>query len=294
MPESGREEGGMGGVPSGFRYDLADHVATITFDRADKLNTFTRTMAMDLTGLIDRADRDDAVRAIILTGEGRIFCAGADLAGAGSSFTDEHGPGSDGFRDFGGFITLRLFDCNKPVIIAFNGPAAGMGVTMALAADYRVASTTAKFALPFVRRGIVPESCSSWFLPRLVGLPQALDWMLTGRTFGAEEALAGGLVRSLHPPEEVIDVAQHIAQEISTHGAPVSVAMTRRMLWRMAGADHPMQAHRLESRAVGARFGTADTREGMTSFLEKRLPHFTGQVSTDLPDGYPWWADEVF
>lgn len=284
----------MSGVPRCFRYDLADHVATITFDRADKLNAFNFAMAIDLIGLIDRADRDDAVRAIILTGEGRVFCAGADLSGTGSSFTDRDGPGSEGFRDFGGFITLRLFDCNKPVIIAFNGPAAGMGVTMALAADYRLASTTAKFALPFVRRGIVPESCSSWFLPRLVGMPQALDWMLTGRTFSAEEAMGAGLVRSLHAPEQLFGAAQHIAQEISTHGAPVSVALTRRMLWRMAGADHPMQAHRLESRALGARFGTADTREGMTSFLEKRPPRFTGQVSTDLPDGYPWWPDEVF
>jgi len=283
----------MSDDPPFFRIEIADHVATITFDRADKLNAFTRAMAMDLTALIDRADRDDAVRAIILTGEGRAFCAGADLSGTGT-FTGADGPDSGNFRDFGGFITLRLFDCQTPVIVAFNGPAAGMGVTMALAADYRIASTTAKFALPFVRRGIVPESCSSWFLPRLVGLPQALDWMLSGRTFGAGEALAAGLVRSLHAPDDLADAAQHIAREIATQGAPVSVALTRGMLWRMAGAAHPMAAHRIESRALAARFGTADTREGMASFLEKRAPHFEGRVSADMPADFPWWPREDF
>ena len=275
--------------PPFFRSAIADHVATITFDSADRLNAFTPAMATDLTALIDRAERDDAVRAIFLTGAGRAFCAGADLAGTGSAFTDADGPGSGGFRDFGGLITLRLFDCHKPVIAAFNGPAAGMGVTMALAADYRIASTTAKFAMPFVRRGIVPESCSSWFLPRLVGLPQALDWMLSGRTFGAEEALAAGLVRSLHAPDAVLDAARGIAREIAAQGAPVSVALTRRMLWQMAGAAHPMDAHRIESRALAARFGTADTREGMASFLEKRAPRFAGRVSADMPADYPWW-----
>jgi enoyl-CoA hydratase/carnithine racemase len=275
--------------PPFFRSAIADHVATITFDRADRLNAFTRAMAMDLTALIDRADRDDAVRAIILTGAGRAFCAGADLAGTGSAFADADGPDAGGFRDFGGLITLRLFECHKPVIVAFNGPAAGMGVTMALAADYRIASTTAKFAMPFVRRGIVPESCSSWFLPRLVGLPQALDWMLSGRTFDAGEALAAGLVRSLHAPDAVLDAARQIAAEIAAQGAPVSVALTRRMLWQMAGAAHPIEAHRIESRALAARFGTADTREGMASFLEKRAPRFAGRVSTDMPADYPWW-----
>lgn len=284
----------MSECPPFFRYDVAAHVATITFDRADRLNAFTRAMAIDLTALIDRADQDDDIRVIILTGAGRAFCAGADLSGTGSSFAGVDGPGSDGFRDFGGFITLRLFDCHKPVIAAFNGPAAGMGVTMTLAADYRIASTTAKFALPFVRRGIVPESCSSWFLPRLVGLPQALDWMLTGRTFGADEARDAGLVRSLHAPEDLIDAAQYIAREIADQGAPVSVALTRRMLWRMAGADHPMIAHRLESRALGERFGTPDTREGMASFIEKRPPRFGSRVPADLPDGYPWWDDGDF
>ncbi len=280
--------------PPFFRTELADHVVTITFDRADKLNAFTRDMATDLTTLIDRADEDDAVRAIILTGAGRAFCAGADLSGPGTSFTDASGPDKETFRDFGGLITLRLFDCNKPVIVAFNGPAAGMGVTMALAADYRIASTSAKFALPFVRRGIVPESCSSWFLPRLVGLPQALDWMLSGRTFGAEEALAGGLVRSLHAPEELLDAAQQIARDIATQGAPVSVALTRRMLWRMTGADHPIDAHRIESRALAARLGTPDVREGVASFVEKRLPRFAQRVPSDLPDDFPWWRRVEF
>lgn len=284
----------MAADPPFFRYAVGDHVATITFDRPDKLNAFTRAMAIDLTTLIDRADGDDEVRAIILIGEGRAFCAGADLSGTGSSFGDPEGPDIGTFRDFGGFITLRLFECHRPVIVAFNGPAAGMGVTLSLAADYRLAATGAKFALPFVRRGIVPESCSSWFLPRLVGLPQALDWMLSGRTFGADEALAGGLVRSLHAPEELLDAARHIAIGIATHAAPVSVALTRQMLWRMTGAAHPMDAHRIESRALAARFGTADTREGMASFLDKRPPRFAGRASADLPEDYPWWPPTPF
>ena len=285
----------MNDDPPFFRYALDDHVVTITFDRADKLNAFTRTMAGDLVSLIDRADRDEDVRAIILTGAGRAFCAGADLSG-GSSFGDpSHETGNQEiWRDFGGLITLRLFDCLKPVIVAFNGPAAGMGVTMALAADYRLATTTAKFALPFVRRGIVPESCSSWFLPRLVGLPQALDWMLSGRTFTAEEALAGGLVRSLHPPDDLMDAARSIAQLIATDGAPVSVALTRQMLWHMAGATHPMDAHQIESKALFQRFGSADTREGMASFIEKRPAQFPGRVPSDLPDGFPWWPGHPF
>ena len=285
----------MNNNPPFFRYELEDHVVTITFDRVDKLNAFTRVMAGNLVGLIDRADRDEAVRAIILTGAGRAFCAGADLSG-GTSFgaPPDEASQQDAWRDFGGLITLRLFDCLKPVIVAFNGPAAGMGVTLALAADYRLATTTAKFALPFVRRGIVPESCSSWFLPRLVGLPRALDWMLSGRTFGAEEALVGGLVRSLHAPDELMDAARSIARPIATEGAPVSVALTRQMLWHMAGAAHPMDAHRIESKALFQRFGSADTREGMASFIEKRPPQFPGRSPSDLPDGFPWWPDPPF
>ncbi|HET8611548.1 MAG TPA: enoyl-CoA hydratase-related protein [Sphingomonas sp.] len=271
-----------------FRYVLADHIATITIDRADKLNAFTRLMAEDLTALIDRADGDDDIRAIIITGAGRVFCAGADLSGANTSFTEEAAGPSPDFRDFGGLITLRLFDCLKPAIIAFNGPAVGMGATLALAADYRIASTTARFAFPFVRRGIAPESCSSWFLSRLVGLPQALDWMLTGRTFDADEALARGLVRSLHPPDELPGAARRIAEEIAAQGAPISVAITRRLLWRMAGSPHPLDAHRFESSALASRFGTPDVREGVASFLEKRAPRFTGRVSTDLPDDSFW------
>ncbi len=285
----------MNDNPPFFRYELDDHVVTITFDRAEKLNAFTRPMAGDLVHLIDRADRDEEVRAIILTGAGRAFCAGADLSG-GSSFGEpsQETGNQEIWRDFGGFITLRLFDCLKPVIVAFNGPAAGMGVTMALAADYRLATTTAKFALPFVRRGIVPESCSSWFLPRLVGLPQALDWMLSGRTFTAEEALAGGLVRALHPPDELMNAARSIAEGIAADAAPVSVALTRQMLWHMAGAAHPMEAHRIESKGLFQRFGTADTREGMASFIEKRPAQFPGRVPSDLPDGFPWWPDHPF
>jgi len=293
--------------PPGFRYEVGDHIAVIRFDRPDKLNAFTRTMAIDLVGLIDRADNDDAVRALILTGEGRAFCAGADLSSEGSSLSGKAAPAptplkADGSidwsdestRDFGGYITLRLFDCRKPVIVAFNGAAAGMGVTMALAADFRIASTSAKFALPFVRRGIVPESASSWFLPHIVGITRALDWTLTGRTFAAPEALEAGLVSALHEPDALMPAALAIARGIADNAAPVSVALTRQMLWRMMSADHPMAAHRIESRGIFSRARARDVKEGVASFIEKRAPDFADRVSTDMPDFFPWWDEPGF
>ncbi|HUD93319.1 MAG TPA: enoyl-CoA hydratase-related protein [Sphingobium sp.] len=285
-----------------FRFDLEEGVATITIDRAEKLNAFTRPMALDLVTLFDRVDRDDAIRAVILTGEGRAFCAGADLSPGQSSLSSrkdempqENVDWSDpDTRDFGGLITLRLYECLKPVIVAFNGAAAGMGVTMALAADIRMASNGAKFTLPFVRRGIVPESASSWFLPRIVGIAQALEWMLTGATFPAEEALRTGLVRSLHPPEELMPAARALAATIATQAAPVSVALTRQMLWRSIGMVHPMEAHRVESRGIHARARAADVREGGASFLEKRLPAFPDSVSNDMPSFFPWWEAKTY
>lgn len=282
-----------------LRYEVVEGIATITFDRPDKLNAFTRAMTTDLVALIDRVDADDAVRALILTGEGRAFCAGADLGASDSTFAEKADKrpidwSDEATRDFGGYITLRLFNCLKPVIVAFNGSAAGMGVTMALAADFRIASTTAKFALPFTRRGIVPESASSWFLPRIVGIATALDWVLSGRTFTAEEAMASGLVRSLHAPDELLAAARAIALGIATQAAPVSVALSRQMLWRMLGADHPMDAHRIESRGVLSRARMADVREGVASFLEKRAPGFTDRVSNDMPDFFPWWEEPTY
>ncbi|WP_313806862.1 enoyl-CoA hydratase-related protein [Sphingobium sp.] len=286
-----------------IRYEHDGPVATIMFNRADKLNAFTRPMAMELVRMFDRTDADDAVRAVILTGAGRAFCAGADLSPDESSLfhevpapveeeeqeQDRHDPP---MRDFGGLITLRMFRSLKPVIVAFNGPAAGMGVTMTLAADYRLASTTAKFAMPFTRRGIVPESAASWFLPRIVGIAKALEWTIGGSTFSPEEALAAGLIGSLHAPEALIPAAMSIAHDIAAHTAPVSVALTRQMLWRALGFTHPMDAHRIESHGIRSRAGSGDVREGVASFLEKRLPQFPDRVPDDLPGFFPWWADD--
>ncbi|WP_336972030.1 enoyl-CoA hydratase-related protein [Sphingobium aromaticiconvertens] len=284
-------------APEYFRFNVHEHVATITFDRADKLNAFTRQMAQDLVGLFDRVDADDAIRAVIITGEGRAFCAGADLSPGGSSLSGGQSAGEDAdvdwsdpaTRDFGGLITLRLYECLKPVIVAFNGPAAGMGVTMALAADFRLASSTAKFALPFTRRGIVPESASSWFLPRIMGIATALEWMLTGATFSAEDALAAGLVRSLHAPDDLMPAARRLSAGIADNTAPVSVALTRQMLWRSLGMAHPMNAHRIESRGIYKRARADDVREGVQSFLDKRQPDFPDRVSVDMPGFFPWW-----
>ena len=288
-------------TPDNFRFDVDDGIATITIDRAEKLNAFTRSMAKDLVSLFDRADADDAVRVIILTGAGRAFCAGADLSPGQSSLSLQGDVAAQEIdwsdpetRDFGGLITLRIYDCLKPVIVAFNGSAAGMGVTMALAADFRLASTEAKFALPFVRRGIAPESASSWFLPRIVGVAQALEWMLTGATFPADEAKAAGLVRSLHEPEALMPAARALAASISGGTAPVSVALTRQMIWRSLGMEHPMDAHRVESRGIYTRARAADVKEGVASFLEKRTPQFPNSVSADMPAFFPWWEDEHY
>lgn len=283
---------------SDLRYECEDGIATITFNRPEKLNAFTRAMTSDLVALLDRIDADDSVRAVILTGEGRAFCAGADL-GAADAFKvagdgDEVDWSDEATRDYGGFITLRLFECLKPVIVAFNGAAAGMGVTMALAADIRLASTASKFVFPFVRRGIVPESASAWFLPRIVGIGTALEWAMSGRPIPAEEALAARLVRSLHAPEDLLPAARAIARDIADNAAPVSVALTRQMLWRMMDADHPMTAHQLDSRLVYRRAASADAQEGVASFLEKRPPAFSDRVSDGMPDVFPWWTQRSY
>jgi len=272
-------------------YEVADHIATITLNRPDQLNAFTGTMMREVIDAFDRVDADDDVRVVIVTGAGRGFCAGADLSGGGETFSrggSDEIPADVGIpRDGGGLVSLRIFDCKKPVIGAINGAAVGVGVTMTLPMDIRLAGEHAKFGFVFARRGIVPEACSSWFLPRLVGISQAAEWCYSGRVFPAAEALAGGLVRSVHAADELLPAARAIASEIAENTSAVSVALTRQMLWRMLGADHPMEAHKVDSRGILARGRAADAREGVTSFLEKRSPHFPDTVSADLPDIFP-------
>ena len=272
-------------------YEVTDHIATITLDRPEQLNAFTGTMMREVIDALDRVDDDDEVRVVIVTGAGRGFCAGADLSGGGDTFSrggSDEVPEDVGIpRDGGGLVSLRIFDCKKPVIGAINGAAVGVGVTMTLPMDIRLASEHAKFGFVFARRGIVPEACSSWFLPRLVGISQAAEWCYSGRVFPAAEALAGRLVRSVHPADELLPAARAIATEIATNTAPVSVALTRQMLWRMLGADHPMEAHKVDSRGILERGRSADAREGVVSFLEKRAPEFPLKVSDGLPDIFP-------
>ncbi|MDO9429731.1 MAG: crotonase/enoyl-CoA hydratase family protein [Phenylobacterium sp.] len=283
-------------------YELEDGVATITLNRPEKLNAFNTQMMKDLIAVFDVTDADDAVKAVIVTGAGRGFCAGADLSAGGETFDyDKRGGESlaarqrDGVqRDGGGLVSLRIYDSLKPVIAAVNGPAVGVGVTMQLPMDIRLASTEARFGLVFARRGLNPEAASSWFLPRLVGVQTALEWCYTGRVFSAQEALDRGLVRSLHAPDELLPAAKALAREIVENTAPVSIAITRQLIWRMAGAPHPMDAHRADSRGIQIRGAMGDAREGVMSFLEKRPPVFPNQVSTDLPDIWPHWQAPEF
>ena len=271
-----------------IRYEIADGLLTITLNRPERLNAFTPRMGRELIEAFDHADDDDQVRAIIVTGEGRGFCAGADLAGGGDTFDWRDRQAADEIpRDGGGQVALRIFDLTKPVIAAINGPAVGVGITMTLPMDVRLAAEEARIGFVFTRRGIVPEACSSWFLPRIVGISQAMEWVASGRVFSAEEALAGRLVRSVHPQQDLLEVAIALGREIAEHTAPVSVAVARRMLWTMLGAEHPMIAHRADSRAMFARGQSDDAREGVTSFLEKRPPEFTDRVSDGLPDLFP-------
>lgn len=283
-------------------FDVQDGIATVTLNRPDKLNAFTPQMRDDLVAAFDATDADDAVRVVIVTGAGRAFCAGADLSGGGQTF-DYASQGQAArdrlqvggvYRDGGGIVTLRIFNSLKPVIGAINGAAVGIGMTMQLPMDMRMASTDARFGFVFARRGITPEAASSWFLGRLVGMQTALEWCFTGRVFGAQEALDRGLVRSLHAPHDLLPAARALAREIADHTAPVSVALTRQMLWRMAGQDHPMKAHRVDSRAIQSRGQSADVREGVGAFLAKRPAVYTDKVSTDMPAFYPWWDEPGF
>ncbi|MET0364886.1 MAG: crotonase/enoyl-CoA hydratase family protein [Sphingobium sp.] len=289
-----------------IRYDVAENIATITLNRPDKLNAFTFPMLAEVMDAIDRVDADDDVRAVIFTGEGRAFCAGSDLSGGASTFDVGEGAdspiGPDGTanygveaaRDGGGLLTLRLFKCLKPVIAAINGPAVGIGITMTLAMDIRLASDTARMGFVFSRRGIVPEAASSFFLPRIVGIGQALQWCYSGRVFPADEALAGGLVSKVLPGDELLPHARAIAREIAENTSPVSVALIRQMLWRGLGFSHPMDAHKVDSRGILARGRSADVAEGVTAFLEKRPAVFPNTVSADMPDYFPWWEEPTY
>ena len=283
-------------------YAVDDGVATLTLNRPDKLNAFTAQMRDELIAAFDLTDDDDAVRAVVITGAGRAFCAGADLAAGGNTFDyakrqdprREATMAGDVYRDGGGQVTLRIFRSLKPVIGAINGAAVGIGATMQLPMDVRMASTQARFGFVFARRGITPEAASSWFLPRLVGMQTALEWCISGRVFAADEALARGLVRSVLEPADLLGAAQALAREMTRHSAPVSVALTRQLLWRMAGAAHPMDAHRLDSRAIQSRGQAQDVREGVGAFLEKRDAVWPDRVSTDLPGFFDWRGEPPF
>ena len=284
--------------------DIDDGIATLTLDRPEKMNAFTGKMMQEIIAAFDITDADDEVGAVIVTGSGeRAFCAGADLSEGAKTFdyearaqTGEVGRISeeDIRRDGGGRVTLRIYESLKPVIGAINGAAVGIGVTMQLPMDIRIASDTARFGFVFARRGIVPEACSSWFLPRLVGISRALEWCYSGKVFDAEEALDGGLVRAIYPQAQLMDKAREMAREIIDNTAPVSIALTRQMLWRMLGADHPMEAHIVDSAAIFDRGQTDDAREGVMSFLEKRAPKYPEKVSSGLPNFWPWWKEVAF
>ncbi|MFM1960593.1 MAG: hypothetical protein RL588_2110 [Pseudomonadota bacterium] len=285
-----------------IRLEVEDGIATLTLNRPDKLNAFNTQMMQEMIAAFDQTDADDSVRVVIVTGAGRAFCAGADLSAGGATFDYSTRGGQEKEartvegvqRDGGGLLTLRIYDSLKPVIAAVNGAAVGVGVTMQLAMDIRMASTDARYGFVFSRRGINPEACSSWFLPRLVGVQTALEWCYSGRVFPAQEAHDRGLVRSLHAPEDLLPAARALAREIADNTAPVSIALTRQLIWRMAGASHPMEAHMADSRGIQARGAMADAKEGVMSFLEKRPPQYPDKVSTDLPDIWDQWSAPKF
>jgi enoyl-CoA hydratase/carnithine racemase len=290
-----------------IQYEVAEQILTITLSRPEKLNAFNATMQRELIEAFDAADKDDNIRAIIVTGAGRAFCAGADLSSGADTFDRDSKRGAirrlaDGrvdysdanVRDGGGQVTLRIFKCLKPVIAAVNGPAVGIGVTMQLAMDIRIASEDARFGFVFSQRGIVPEAASSWFLPRIVGISQALEWCYTGRVFPAREALAGRLVSKVVPPDQLLPTARQLAGEIAARTAPVSIALIRQMMWRMLGADDPMEAHKVDSRGIYTRGRSEDVKEGVMSFLEKRPANFKNKVSSDMPDFFPWWNEREY
>lgn len=293
-----------------LRYEIEDQVLLLTMNRPERLNAFNSQMQREFLEALDHADTDDEIRAVIVTGEGRGFCAGADLSKGAETFdydnqaeeakadrasNEGRQEGSNAWlRDGGGLLSLRIYEFNKPIIAAINGPAVGVGVTMTLPMDIRIASTQARIGFVFSRRGIVPEACSSYFLPRVVGISKALEWAYSGKVFDADEALKGGLIRSVHEPEDLLPTARAIASEIAENTSAISVTMIRHMMWRMLGADHPMEAHKVDSRGIFHLGRGADAREGVASFLEKRPADFTMKTSEDLPEFFPWWDERHF
>lgn len=280
-----------------IRIEIDNGVAVLSLHRPDRMNAFTVTMAHELADAFTRLDANDDVRVIIFTGSGKAFCAGADLSQGGDAFNyDETKAGDDiqRMRDTGGMVTLAMYECRKPIIAAINGAAVGIGATMCLAADIRLASDRARFGFVFARRGIVPEAASAWFLPRIVGMSQAMEWMLSGRVFDAREALEGKLVKSLHAEGELLPAAMDIARDIADNTSAVSVALIRQMLWRLSAADHPVEAHKIDSRGVYYTGKSADAREGVQSFLEKRPARFSDKPSSQMPPFYPWWKERHF
>ena len=285
-------------------YKKENQILTITLNRPERLNAFTGQMMDDLITAFDKAGKDDDIRVVVVTGAGRGFCAGADLGAGADTFNRDvrdnkdqspiKGKNLEWLRDGGGRTTLAIYECPKPIIAAINGPAVGVGVTMTLPMDIRLASDKARFGLVFARRGLVPEAASSWFLPRIVGISKALEWTYSGKVFSPEEALSGGLIRSVHSSEELLEEAYKISNEIIENTSAVSVALTRQMLWKMLGADHPMEAHKVDSRAIYALGKGEDAKEGVNSFLEKRTPEFPNKVSEDMPEFFPWWKDRKF
>jgi enoyl-CoA hydratase/carnithine racemase len=282
---------------SQISYEVSNRILTITLNRPERLNVFSPVTGQELIDAFGRADADDDVRVVIVTGAGRAFCAGADLdpkSGLLERYSAERHGDSEVYRDLAGLITLIIYDLKKPVIAAINGSAVGVGITMTLAMDIRLASEKAKIGFVFARRGVTAEAASTWFLPRIVGIGKAAEWLLTGRVFGAQEALAHGLLTEVLPPDSLIPRAREIASEIAQNTSAISVALCRQLLWKMLGADHPMEAHRLDSKAFKWSLQQSDAREGIMSFLEKRPPNFTMKPSTDMPDFYPWWSDRPF
>jgi enoyl-CoA hydratase/carnithine racemase len=282
---------------SDILYEVDGPIATITLNRPDKLNAYTATMGLDIEDAFNAADADDAVRAIIVTGAGRGFCAGADISSGANAFNRQAGSASMGDarvaerRASGGGFVGAIFNCRKPSICAINGPAVGIGTTLTLPMDIRIAAEGSRFGLVFARRGLVPEAGSAWFLPQLVGLPQALRWCLSGKIFPAEEALAGGLISEIVAPDQLLARAREIAMEIAENTSPVAVALTRQMLWRFADASSFEEVMKVDGPLIGQLGAGADVREGVMAFLEKRAPNFPGKVSKDMPAAYPWWKN---
>ena len=276
-----------------IKCEITNRIMTITLNRPERLNAFNPQMSQELVLALDEADRNDDVRVVIVTGEGRAFCAGADLGKGTESIEADYYPGEKTKENGGGFV-FKLFNLKKPIIAAINGPAVGVGITMALPMDIRICSTNAKMGFIFAKRGIIPEAGCGWFLPRIVGINKALEWVFSGEMVSPQEAYESGLVNKVVPPEELMSTAIELAEKIAKNTSATSIALSRQLFWRMLGADHPMDSHIIETKANQWAAKQPDAKEGIASFLEKRQAHFTMKPSTDMPDFYPWWDDPTF